>query len=508
MAENPIIRRNEEHTNQIVARVMLYCLPFFPLILVLNILGVFTVPLGQYLVPFGTAIILMVLPTFLITQRLSGPWFKYVVVTACTGAVTALYLNYWEIGRFIEILWLFPVVIACAYVSPTLTAYAAFASLLMMDIGYVYAISVKPVYYTEYVTVHNTFGDLAFRDVTLMAITVSLFGLTSRFRRLLNDLVSTEEQNVILSRLARIMGEATNAARSLVTSADRVAEIVQHSDAASTQTAEFGKQLAVSAEETLRYIRRAGPAIVEMADKIQGLAATVQEVARAAEEMDRTARSGKEALAKATDQMRAIEHVTEDSRALVDRLGERSVAIGQIVRVITNIARQTKLLALNASIEAARAGEEGRGFQVVAMSIRDLAMQSAQAAETITGLIAEIQEQTVQTVKAIDRGGEQIKSGLSAIGSVEEAFNQVAASEESVRGQVDRIAGTLTGLAASGDLIVSSAQGIEARNVNGVTGAQSIAAAMQQQLADMRLIRDELNRLLETAETLRTLGGN
>ena len=94
------------------------------------------------------------------------------------------------------------------------------------------------------------------------------------------------------------------------------------------------------------------------------------------------------------------------------------MAIGQIVRVITNIARQTKLLALNASIEAARAGEEGRGFQVVAMSIRDLAMQSSQAAETITGLIAEIQEQTAQTVKAIDRGGEQIKSGLTAIDSV------------------------------------------------------------------------------------------
>ena len=259
MAENPIIRRNEEHTNQIVARVMLYCLPFFPLIIILNILGVFAVPIGQYLLPFGAAIILVFLPTFLLTQRLHGPWFKYVVVTACVGAVTAFYLNYWEIGRFIEILWLFPVVIACAYVSPTLTAYATVASLLTMDAGYVYAISVKPVYYTEYVTVHNTFGDLVFRDVALIAITVSLFGLTSRFRGLLNDLVSAEEQNVILSRLSKVMGEATKAARNLVVSADRVAQVAQHSDAASTQTVELGKQLANNAEETLHYIRQNRP---------------------------------------------------------------------------------------------------------------------------------------------------------------------------------------------------------------------------------------------------------
>ena len=72
---------------------------------------------------------------------------------------------------------------------------------------------------------------------------------------------------------------------------------------------------------------------------------------------------------------------------------------------------------------------------------------------------------------------------------------------------VTQIAQTLTGLAASSDLIISSAQGMETRNTSGLSGAQSIAAAMQEQLADMRQIRDELAELLKTAEGLRLLGG-
>ncbi len=507
MAENPIILRNEEKTNRIVALVMFWCIPFLMLVMVLRAFGLFLTPIGQYVAPFFCASVLLVLPTVLLALKKTGPWFKYLVTAAAIGAVTSLYCNYWEIGRFIEFLWLFPVIIACAYVAPDLTVYSSLASIVILDIVFALAMPHRPPYYTEFVTVHNTFADILLRDISLLAIAVSLYGLTTRYRRLLNDLVGAEEQNAILSRLTKVMDETTRAARTLVGTADRLTRIAQHSDTASAKAVDLGRGLAANAEETLHYIRQAGPAIAKMCDQIQGVADSVHQVAGAATEVGRTTEAGKIALAQAADQMRAMVQLSTDSRALVDWLGERSAAIGQIVRVITNIARQTKLLALNASIEAARAGEEGRGFQVVAMSIRDLAMQSSQAAETITGLIAEIQEQTRQTVLAIDRGNEQIVSGLSTIKQVEDSFTRVASSEEAVRTQVAQIVQTLAQVAASSDLTISLAQGIEARNTSGLSGAQNIAAAMQEQLADIRQIRDELAELLRTAESLRSLGG-
>lgn len=507
MAENPIIRRNEEQTNQIMAKALFGSTGFFFLVLFLRFLGLFTTPWIRYIIPFTVAIILLCLPTYLIHRRITGSWFKYLVVGVTIGAVTALFSDYWELGRFIELLWLFPIIVACAYFSPPLTRLASVASICIMSLVFFLAMRSKPDHIAEFVTVDNIFGDIAIRAINLVAVTVALYNLTSRYHKLLGDLVSAEEQNTILSRLAKVMGETTKAAGVVANSAGSLTEIAERSETASTHTAELGKALSAGAEETLRYIRQVNPAIVQMADQIQGLAARVSQMAEASERMALMTRSGKSALASAAGQMQAIERFSIESKDLVDRLNERFQAISQIVRVITNIARQTKLLALNASIEAARAGEEGRGFHVVAISIRDLATQSSQAAETISGLIAEIQEQTTLTVQAIDRNIEEIKTGLAAIGQIQEAFMQVSASESAVHDQVGHIAETLTELAAGSDLIVSSAQSIEIRNAESVTAAQNIAAAMREQLVDMRRIREELTSLLATAESLRALGG-
>ena len=82
------------------------------------------------------------------------------------------------------------------------------------------------------------------------------------------------------------------------------------------------------------------------------------------------------------------------SAKLVDKLGERSVEIGEIVETISAIADQTNLLALNAAIEAARAGEHGRGFTVVSEEVRKLAGESQLSAEKINDLITGIQKDT------------------------------------------------------------------------------------------------------------------
>ena len=85
MAENPIIRRNEEKTNSIVARVMAWCIPFFLLIIVLRALGLFLTPIEQYVPPFLCATVLLFLPTFLLYLNKTGPWFKYLIVGAAIG---------------------------------------------------------------------------------------------------------------------------------------------------------------------------------------------------------------------------------------------------------------------------------------------------------------------------------------------------------------------------------------------------------------------------------------
>jgi methyl-accepting chemotaxis protein len=91
-----------------------------------------------------------------------------------------------------------------------------------------------------------------------------------------------------------------------------------------------------------------------------------------------------------------------DAVAVVERLGEASTRIGDVAKSISQIAWQTKLLAFNAKIEAGRAGEAGRGFQVVAQEVKQLAQQTAAATDGIAKEIAAMREEVARTANAID----------------------------------------------------------------------------------------------------------
>src|SRR5579862_6669689 len=94
-----------------------------------------------------------------------------------------------------------------------------------------------------------------------------------------------------------------------------------------------------------------------------------------------------------------------------DKVGGMAAAaerVGDVVKLISDIAGQTNLLALNATIEAARAGDAGKGFAVVASEVKSLATQTAKATEEISAKIAEMQTATSQSVAAVKTIGDTI----------------------------------------------------------------------------------------------------
>src|SRR5205085_3448299 len=112
-----------------------------------------------------------------------------------------------------------------------------------------------------------------------------------------------------------------------------------------------------------------------------------------------------------------------ETDARINELSQAAGRIGDVVKLITAIAEQTNLLALNATIEAARAGEAGRGFAVVASEVKQLASQTAKATEEIGSQIAGMQAATRESVGAI-------KEISTTIGRISEIASTIAAAVE------------------------------------------------------------------------------
>lgn len=308
--------------------------------------------------------------------------------------------------------------------------------------------------------------------------------------------------HAMVENLRMIIGQVAQATVQLAASSEQSLAATSQSTQTANHTTDAAQELQRGAEKQTAVAKDTIFAIEEMDMAIKQAATNIVSVNQFSEKTVESANKGGEALALAISQMNCIEKAVNHSADIIAKLGERSKEIGEIVSVISGIAAQTNLLALNAAIEAARAGEMGKGFAVVADAVRKLAEQSHNAANHITKLIKEIQDETGTAVCSMDNGIGEVKAGLEVVNIAGGRFKEIIRLITQVSEQIGVISRSVNAMADSSQDIVQSAQ--QFGMVSKMTSEQTliVSEASKEQLASMQEIAALSKNLTFMAEEL------
>ncbi|OUL57796.1 methyl-accepting chemotaxis protein [Pseudoalteromonas ulvae] len=272
--------------------------------------------------------------------------------------------------------------------------------------------------------------------------------ITFRLKRLTNQAGEIAKGNLLLSaidithedelgELAASINDMQSALQRLIREISLVAKDVSE---ASQSLTNASQQINAGSQEQASKSHQIATASEEMTATVNDVATQTQEAAGQASEAGRAASEGGVTMSNAVQSSQRVADLMDEIANTVSSLGERSVEIGQVISVITSIAEQTNLLALNAAIEAARAGEAGRGFAVVADEVRGLAERTAKATKEVSDSITAIQQETETAVARMQRGTEAVSEGVEHSRAAGDALGRIVELAAVVNDMIQSIA--------------------------------------------------------------------
>ncbi len=226
-----------------------------------------------------------------------------------------------------------------------------------------------------------------------------------------------------------------------------LSEVVTEVTRAANEVASTASEIAASSDEMTRGMGEQNSQVQQASAAIEQMSASIIEVARKSNDAatnagksGEAAQQGGQVVNETIKGMKSINDAVSAGAASVSELGKRGEQIGQIIEVINDIADQTNLLALNAAIEAARAGEHGRGFAVVADEVRKLADRTTKATAEVAESIKAIQTETVEAVKRMEAGTDQVQAGVVSATKAGQSLEQIVSNARDVAGMIQSIA--------------------------------------------------------------------
>lgn len=302
---------------------------------------------------------------------------------------------------------------------------------------------------------------------------------------------ASEELNDLSFRLASGSEQMSNQSNNVAGATEQMSANINAMAAAVEQMSANAHSVSSTAEQ--------------LSVNMNSVASAIEEMSMAIRDVSKNAQDGASIAKKAADMSNSASHT-------MNLLGDAAKEIGQVTTVIKRIAEQTNLLALNATIEAASAGDAGRGFAVVANEIKELANQSAKAAEDISQRIEGVQKNTQEAVRVISEVSVIInkvnESSMLITKSVEQqtiTANEISGNVQQANAGVNNIASAISEIAKGTEDVAKNA-GDAAKGVNDISSnIQGVSKAASDLSKDAHEVKMSAEKLRQVAGVLRNM---